>query len=394
MSNISIKNKDEKDTKNKSEPQTMISKSDKMAKLSTMMANMSTEDIELSLRSVNKLEQKAEKSMFSNIPNFNIPNHLLIHGETIIERLENTMKNNLVGFVPEINRKKNSWSYKIQKKNQKIVGIPICKLDEKCAQIDYIPGLNNSLYPHQKVICLAMYMIEQARGFTVKLENNDPATFKNDGKFASQYRLNCSACVLSDSPGSGKTIDLLGLIMLSKIPRLVPNIVQVPYVNNPVHGYIRTRIKKNLLKPTIIFVGRSVLGQWKHQIGIFTENKNSKLKVFEVCNVYHLEKLLRGMISGAIDEYDIVLVKNGNITSEIDFTFDDDLIKSPRSIYNNIARMKNYMWARLIIDDFDTIGLNRSAPVINAIFTWFVSSTTKIHPSRLEENSDKTLCKV
>jgi hypothetical protein len=120
MSNISIKNKDEKDTKNKSEPQTMISKSDKMAKLSTMMANMSTEDIELSLRSVNKLEQKAEKSMFSNIPNFNIPNHLLIHGETIIERLENTMKNNLVGFVPEINRKKNSWSYKIQKKNQKI----------------------------------------------------------------------------------------------------------------------------------------------------------------------------------------------------------------------------------------------------------------------------------
>ena len=169
-------------SKKEAVPQTLVSTNDKMAKLTALVSDMSIAEIESLLRQVPVV--KKEDSMFPSIPNFNIPNHLLISGETIIQRITTALQARLPNYLPQIMRRKNTWKYKPMKKHQQQPSGPICFLDEKCAQIDYIPGLNNSLYPHQKVVCLAMYMLEQARMIKLNYPGNGDIP-------PGEYTLNC-----------------------------------------------------------------------------------------------------------------------------------------------------------------------------------------------------------
>ncbi len=238
-------------------------------------------------------------------------------------------------------------------------------LNESFSKIDHIPGMKTTLYPHQQTAVKAMLDLEYARD-----------TQMVSTVMGSAYKVSYNAAVLSEPVGSGKTIDALAVIMMSKIPRAVPDIMELAYPKGPSsNGYIRRKFKK-FLRPTLIFVGVSVMKQWERAIREFTD-----LKVYKVNTIVDLRPLLGMITDGSINEYDIILVKNGKFTVEIELptgiSIEDKNKVSQPYFYNILANFRQYCWARVFVDDFDTIRLPHNAGIVNGIFTWYISSTRK-----------------
>ncbi len=229
-------------------------------------------------------------------------------------------------------------------------------LDETYETVEHIPGLKTTLYQHQKTVVKAMYDLEKTRRYTV--EGNE--IFFN-------------SAVLSEPTGSGKTIDILALLLLLPTPRALDDILPLCKMNSSKSAGYVTRKFKRIMNTNLIFVGRSVLSQWEYAITTFTS-----LKYFVVKTVLELRKLFSMIEKGKI-RYHIILVKNGDITTNIvlPFGLEQYSTRTKPMMYSLIADIYNICWKRVIIDDFDTIGLPIDAPQINALFTWFISSTRK-----------------
>ena len=245
-------------------------------------------------------------------------------------------------------------------------------IDETYEKIEHVEGLKTSLYEHQKPIIKAMMDLEMTR--TIKVAYS----YNND------YDITVSAGVLSEAVGSGKTIDILSLILSQRYPKIIPDIANIDMYddigrksrNKNYFTPIIRRKFKNILNPTIIFAGVSVINQWIHAIKTFTS-----LKFFAVFDVRNLQKLIDMMCNKQVNLYDIIIVKNGKITRPIifppDITIEDKNVNSVTYIYNVLTNMRNFCWARCVIDDFDTIHLPRNADAVNCLFTWYISSTKK-----------------
>lgn len=260
-----------------------------------------------------------------------------------------------------------SWINRIRVLNSDIIDI-----DENYEIINTVPGLKTLLYEHQKPIIKAMLDLEQIR----KVECIQYETSKHI------YEINANAGVLSEAVGSGKTIDILSIILLNKISN-IECISQIDLLDKENKGrgnlYPTSIIKKtfhNVLSPTIIFVGVSVIKQWSVAIKTFTN-----LKFICITNVRELQCLINMMCDNSINKYDIVLVKNGKVTRPIilpsDIILEKRNITASAYIYNLIANMRNICWSRVVVDDFDTINLPRNASIVNGLFTWYISSTRK-----------------
>ena len=140
-------------------------------------------------------------------------------------------------------------------------------------------------------------------------------------------------------------------------------------------GFIRRKFRK-FLQPTIIFVGISVMKQWARAIKDFTD-----LKVYKVNTITDLRPLLTMITDGSVNDYDVILVKNGKFTVEIELP-EGIVLENKNKVtqphfYNILANFREYCWARVFVDDFDTIRLPHNAGVVNALFTWYISSTRK-----------------
>ncbi len=264
---------------------------------------------------------------------------------------------------------------------------PSQDLDETYEAIENVPGLNVILYPTQQRVIKAMCDLENNR---TTYDNCTPY-----GYGTCNVRVTTSAGVMSDPVGSGKTFSILGVILTQKLPKVVAdicNIRQFPistsenilegiftnyYGNITAASTIRRRFS-SILKPTLIFVGKSVLGQWETTIKTYTD---PILNVFTVRDVRDLQNLLDKMSSKIINRYNIVLVKNSKVSRGVDFP--DDIICEDKNkisgpyIYNIISNMRTYCWGRVVVDDVDVIGMPHNAGVINALFTWYISSTQK-----------------
>lgn len=244
-------------------------------------------------------------------------------------------------------------------------------IDGTFAGIDQVPGLKTTLYPHQKTAVYAMLELEHLRSFTT--QRTIPGA-RISGK-TKDYNIKYNAAVLSEPVGSGKTIDILSLILLNPIPRAMPEIMTIAARQSKPYMVINCRYKR-LLKPTLIFVGSSVMKQWESAIKTFTD-----LKCFSVNSVKELRKLFVIMQNGEVNQYNIILVKNGKISTDIQLPFglklSDKNDNKSAFIYNLLDNCKCVCWARVVIDDFDTIALPNTAGVIPSLFTWFVSSTRK-----------------
>ena len=249
-----------------------------------------------------------------------------------------------------------------------------CLLDESFEKTNNVPNLKTTLFPHQQTVVKAMCDIERHRTFI---------------KDTSCTKIN--ACILSEAVGSGKTIDILSVILIQKIPSIKPDINPLHMTNSCRQSSSIVRIKySKILKPTIIFVGSNVLNQWFNAIKEFTS-----LKVFIVKNVHHLQTLIDYMHNRLINQYDIVLVKNGKVTRAVKFPANIVVENKNKNhttyhIINIIENMRIYCWARVVLDDYDVCIIPRTYGGVNGLFTWYVSSTTKYRSRFSVDNGIKT----
>lgn len=251
------------------------------------------------------------------------------------------------------------------------------KIDDTYKGIDEIYGLKTTLFPHQKPIVQAMVDAENHRKSTIKTSGG---RYSNDAETLSILN---SASVLSEPVGSGKTIDIIALILSQKFPKAYPDIGILEVIddvsshsrNHMMKSIVRRKFK-NILFPTIIFAGVSVVDQWVEALDEFTS-----LRKFVVYHVRDLQLLIDMMASKKINNYDVVVVKNGKVTRPVKFpSFIKVEWKNKKRtpyIYNIISNLRNFCWARVVIDDFDTIKLPHNAGLINGLFTWYISSTRK-----------------
>jgi hypothetical protein len=298
--------------------------------------------------------------------------NIFIKGKSIIDRLNN----NVFGIIP------NNRTTIARRQTDNLIGENdvYTHLDGTYSKVDYVPGLKTTLYAHQQTAVKAMLDLEFKRSFTQNKVCSSTIS----------YKIAYNVGVLSEPVGSGKTIDILAIICLSKIPRAVPDIMELKTFHSlTTVGYVRCKFKK-FITPTIIFVGSSVMKQWEYAIQSFTD-----LKTYCIKSVVELKTLLIMISNKTVKYYDIILVKNGNITVPIELPNGIKLeaknkVKNP-SIYNIIANLRQYCWARVVVDDFDTIRLPPNAGIVKGIFTWYISSTRKRMSYRANNNGNYQL---
>ena len=255
----------------------------------------------------------------------------------------------------------NSWISAERKKSN--VGYfysePRVFLDDSFESIENVPGLKTQLYTHQKKVVHAMIDAEMKREMVI---SNRHTEF-NIG-------------FLSEPVGSGKTVDILATILANKIPRILPSTILLP-LGGGVSNILRATYDR-FIPCTLIFVGASVLNQWIEAINKFTD-----LKVFVVKGVRDLDKLFPMIASESIHSYDIVLIKNGTVSRPVVVPSSLQCIPLDRNatggqkIYNLMVELNTIQWARIVIDDYDMIGIPMRGKLIPAMFTWCVSSTNK-----------------
>lgn len=194
-----------------------------------------------------------------------------------------------------------------------------------------------------------------------------------------------SAFILSNDMGSGKTATMLGLIAYRPVPTSGPfypiNVNYYGNVNAKETGAglprgVLLRKPRKVLRPALIFTGYGVLNQWANEIKKFFPTA----RVFVVDGIAALKRFYALVHTSEINNVDIVLVKNKDVTGSWEWRHDEieeDIIdKGARKIYNMVAVIcRGMCFTRLVVDDFDTIGLPPIAGNINALSTWFISST-------------------
>jgi SNF2 family DNA or RNA helicase len=254
------------------------------------------------------------------------------------------------------------------------------EINDEFLGVDDVAGLKTTLFPHQKPIVQAMIDAEKARKTIITATGGR-------GNLSENLTVINSSCVLSEPVGSGKTINILSLILKQKFPKAYPDVGITDFTeteSSQMFGVVRKKYK-NILFPTIIFVGVSVVSQWVQAITKFTN-----LRFFVVYQVKDLQILIEMIVSKKINNYDIVIAKNGKVTRPIKFPncvmVEMKNLKSAPSIYNVIANMRNFCWARVVIDDFDTIKLSSNAGLVNGLFTWYISSTKKFMANSKPKN--------
>ncbi len=238
------------------------------------------------------------------------------------------------------------------------------ELDGTYTRLANVKGLFTTLYDHQKTAVAGMIDLEQRRIFRLKTDIGDI------------MKISYNAAVLSEPVGSGKTVMILALILSLPIPRPIADIAIAPLSKYGTETPMVRREWPSVIRPTLIFVGLSVVKQWDVQIKRFTN-----LKTFVVDHVGQLRTLLKMLQDKTVNHYDIVLVKNSKITVPIKLPNGKELSAKNRGknpfIYNIISEITEVCWPRVVVDDFDNIHLPSNASVISSLFTWFVSSTRK-----------------
>lgn len=133
---------------------------------------------------------------------------------------------------------------------------------------------------------------------------------------------------------------------------------------------------KRILRPAIVFCGASVAKQWEIAVEEFTD-----LKAFTIVSVFDLRKFQELLKNDTIDDFDIVIVKNGTFVGKIDIPVKDvRLNTTSKYIITTVSIMSqiyNCAWSRVIYDDYDTIGLPPTSGMVPTLFTWIISGSRK-----------------
>ncbi len=249
-------------------------------------------------------------------------------------------------------------------------------------------SLRAILFPYQRISLQAMIDIETSQNVVVK------------NSMGVKLNIKTNSGVLSDPVGSGKTIVILSLllarpssennIVYSRLPLTLTKNNFFPNMSKGVEYRTDTIITKTfdrVSRANLVLVGASFLEQWKNSIIEFTN-----LTFLEIHDVYGLRKLVQIIIEDRLDEYDIILCKNGRITAHLDLSEVSDA--SPelysggsKKIAYLLGLMNRVCFNRFICDDFDVIGMPTFYYNVNAGFYWYISTTFNC-PSKTRKSSD------
>ncbi len=251
-------------------------------------------------------------------------------------------------------------------------------LDESFVVCETPQRLKNiELREHQKTIVATLLDIEDTRRLEV---HNSDFTNVTTGPVL----VGSSATTLSEQFGSGKTIELLALIAERPVPRAHPvHMNTVACGGNTLSGCPNPRFQHEIMRtytgmrafirPNFIIVGSAVVDQWREAISEFTDF--SVLVVADQASLRVFQQLFR---ENKINSYDIVLVKNGQVTGNLGFLGADYENRSYCTIIGALGHvLADVCVARDIYDDFDTIKIPRGTLKLNSLYTYYVSATTR-----------------
>jgi hypothetical protein len=240
----------------------------------------------------------------------------------------------------------------------------------------------DALRPHQSVVVKAYLDMEAQCYIRItqdNMNNHNNRNLKGHMVPGSDMVIQTCGIVISQEFGSGKTHVIIAIIGLRPVPAAVPPHLNAILINNT-RGTSRFTHEITMmntapqahLTPNLIIVGASVLYQWYD----FIINRTT-LRVLMIENAHGFVKFQEILDSGHINEYDIVLLKNGNVTGK----FVSDASTSAHTMQSTLFVMKNitinFVWSRVIYDDFDTIGIPPDSQMPNSLFSIFVSATRK-----------------
>ena len=264
------------------------------------------------------------------------------------------------------------------------------QLDETCESLQAPDKINIPLFAPQQKALAAMWRLELRGGLSI---NNIPCAYDDDDDDWNKdeeisdniLRVNVQTNmgVLSNPLGSGKTLVALSLIALNPMPpaRLIP-VSHFDITDKIGITKLNISIRKSIdkiLRPALIFSGRPALRQW-----LYAVDTQTTMKAFVIENVHHIRIFSNMLNDGSINDYDIIIVKNGKFSSKSklsgiipDSEYEEEINLSPlKDFYNVICNMtRDRCFSRVIIDDFDQINLPLLMGHINALFTWFISCT-------------------
>lgn len=141
---------------------------------------------------------------------------------------------------------------------------------------------------------------------------------------------------------------------------------------------------RRLVRATLVVAAPAVISQWEACVREFAP----ALAVFTIENVHSLRKFAaRFRAPGGLAGVDLVLVKAGRVTAN--FTVEGEAPPAaaagggaPRGRQRSLTRAlymvtEGCTWARMIVDDFDTIRLCSDDVFLPSLFTWVISATRR-----------------
>ena len=169
------------------------------------------------------------------------------------------------------------------------------------------------------------------------------------------YTININYGILADKVGSGKTFDIIGLICHTPVPKQHPRILSSGFYTS-----IRYDDTEECIKTNIIIVPHNLILQWKKvldntQLNYFMINKRSHIDALTyVFNVFEDKETPE--YNSCIANYDVILIS----ATMLDV------------FYNKFPDIK---WARLIIDEVNSISKLPVYFTIKANFIWYITAT-------------------
>lgn len=256
------------------------------------------------------------------------------------------------------------------------------------------PGFKGTLYGPQKTLLAAMVALERRPLLRVA---GAPREMTIQTKVAR----------VSERFSAGKTVVALALVCAQRVPARLPELAPLATMCPPFspqqtaglaadrarvttgpggtfgdHGFRVFRPEVSVrysryLPLTVVAAASNVISQWQENARRFTA-----LRFFTIEHVRDLREFEACYRKTGANQYDLVFLKAGRVTANFlaagEAKRAGEAPRANRSLFEALARVLDGVpVARLIVDDYDTLRLNRDDCYPPALFTWLVSATRR-----------------